>query len=166
MAERGENGNDEPRKPRSGLSRRSSRVAGCPRPASARSRVRSAGPARRGQGQGRCLPRLRRWPAHRQSRQRCLEPYHFRPPLQWNLAGDENLSLRNSAPQKLGPRDGGDVCFRARRDRSARCEHHHDLPALEPGVLLDLGDIGDVALDLVQELGADLLVRHLAAAIA
>ena len=50
--------------------------------------------------------------------------------------------------------------------RLARRQHHDDLAAFEPGVLFDLGEVGDVSFDLVEELGADLLVRHLAAAIA
>jgi hypothetical protein len=47
----------------------------------------------------------------------------------------------------------------------ARGQNHDDLPSLEFGVLLDLGKLGDVGLDLVQQLGADLLVRHLTATI-
>src|SRR5882757_8735240 len=49
---------------------------------------------------------------------------------------------------------------------SARRQHHDDLAAFESRILLDLGELGDVGLDLVQELGADLLVRHFAAAVA
>ena len=43
-------------------------------------------------------------------------------------------------------------------------QHHHHLPALEARLLLDLGDLGGVVLDAVEELVAELLVRHLAAA--
>src|SRR5256714_882083 len=50
--------------------------------------------------------------------------------------------------------------------KSARRQYHHDLAAFETRVLLDLGELGDVGLDLVQELGADFLVRHFAAAVA
>src|SRR5262249_8659597 len=49
---------------------------------------------------------------------------------------------------------------------SARRQHHHHLAALELGVLLDLGDLGDVGLHLVEQLGADLLVRHFTATVA
>src|SRR6478736_6964150 len=54
----------------------------------------------------------------------------------------------------------------AREFNSARRQYHHDLAAFETRVLLDLGELGDVGLDLVEQLGADLLVRHFAAAIA
>src|SRR4051794_26698035 len=49
---------------------------------------------------------------------------------------------------------------------SARRQHHHHLAAFEPGVLFDLGELGDVSLYLVEQLGADLLVGHLAATVA
>jgi hypothetical protein len=49
---------------------------------------------------------------------------------------------------------------------SARRQNHHHLTAFETRVLLDLRDFRDVALDLVEELGADFLMRHFAAAIA
>src|SRR6202158_4387773 len=49
---------------------------------------------------------------------------------------------------------------------SARRQNHHHLTAFETRVLLDLRDFRDVALDLVQELGADFLMRHFAGAIA
>src|ERR1700704_2208718 len=49
---------------------------------------------------------------------------------------------------------------------SAWRQNHHHLTAFETRILLDLRDLGDVALDLVQKLGADLLMGHFAAAIA
>src|SRR5262249_19109311 len=55
---------------------------------------------------------------------------------------------------------------RTRQGESARRQHHHDLAAFELGVLFDLGEPRDVGLHLVEQLGADLLVGHLAAAIA
>src|ERR1043166_6801865 len=45
-------------------------------------------------------------------------------------------------------------------------QHHHHLAALEAGVLLDLGVVGDVGLDAIEQLGADFLMRHFAAAVA
>src|SRR5579871_1369359 len=50
------------------------------------------------------------------------------------------------------------------RSALSRRQHHHDLAALEPRFLLDLGELGGVVLDAVEQLGAQLLVRHLAAA--
>src|SRR5437660_239567 len=56
----------------------------------------------------------------------------------------------------------------SRRRRSAppspRGQHHHHLAALEAGFLLDLGELGGIVLDAVEQLGAQLLVRHLSAA--
>src|SRR6516162_4394235 len=48
--------------------------------------------------------------------------------------------------------------------RLPRRQHHHHLAALEAGLLLDLGDFRGITLDSVEELIAELLVRHLAAA--
>ena len=48
----------------------------------------------------------------------------------------------------------------------ARRQNHDDLASLELSVLLDFREFGDVGLHLVQELGADFLVRHFAAAVA
>src|SRR6516164_7967181 len=52
------------------------------------------------------------------------------------------------------------------RARSARRQNHHDLAALETRVLLDFGELRDVAFDLVQKLGADFLMRHFTATVA
>src|SRR6516162_1461791 len=49
---------------------------------------------------------------------------------------------------------------------SAERQHYHNLKALELVGMLHLDEIGNVGFHLVQQLGADLLVRHLAAAIA
>ena len=47
---------------------------------------------------------------------------------------------------------------------SARGQHHHDLTAFETRLLLDLGQLGGVALDAVEQFVAEVLVRHFAAA--
>src|ERR1700741_3464175 len=47
---------------------------------------------------------------------------------------------------------------------SARRQHHHHLAAFELGFLLDLGELGEVVAHAVQEFGAELLMRHFAAA--
>ena len=47
---------------------------------------------------------------------------------------------------------------------SARRQDHHHLAPLHPGLRLDLGHLGGVLLDPVQQPGAELLVGHLAAA--
>lgn len=44
---------------------------------------------------------------------------------------------------------------------SARRQHHDHLPALELGLLLDLGEFPHVGLEPVQKLGAEFLVGHL-----
>src|ERR1700748_1501228 len=69
-------------------------------------------------------------------------------------------------PTKNGPPTGGPFSFPMNELDLARRQHHHDLAALEPRVLLDLRKSGDVRLDLVEQLGADLLVGHFPAAIA
>src|ERR1700742_1086134 len=51
------------------------------------------------------------------------------------------------------------------RCASARRQNHHDLTPFETGVLFDLGKFGYVRLDLVEELGADFLMGHFAAAV-
>src|ERR1700739_1704406 len=51
-----------------------------------------------------------------------------------------------------------------RHPRSSRGQHHDDLAGLEPRLLLDLGEFGGIVLDAVEELGAQILVRHLASA--
>src|SRR5262245_41975656 len=96
-------------------------------------------------------------------------------PLQRHVAGDVGLRGRETRrPAKLSD---GPVSFSGLKlssatwdgsawDQSTRRQHHHDLAAFELGVLLDLGEVGDVGLHLVEQLGADLLVRHLATAIA
>jgi len=65
-----------------------------------------------------------------------------------------------------GPRVWAPAFAGATRLESARRQDHDDLAAFETRVLLDLGKLGDVALDLVEKLGADFLMRHFAAAIA
>src|SRR5258708_3626745 len=52
----------------------------------------------------------------------------------------------------------------ARLPPSPRRQHHHNLAAFEARLLLDLGDFGGVALDAIEKLIAELLVRHLAPA--
>src|SRR5207302_9442610 len=47
---------------------------------------------------------------------------------------------------------------------STRRQDHHHLAAFEARLLLDLGDLNGVALDAVEQLIAELLVRHFAAA--
>src|SRR3954452_5272810 len=83
------------------------------------------------------------------------------------LAADAGaLGLAAVPPRKKPAKRLGGLSKRALRPTSTRCQHHHDLAAFEPGVLLDLGVFGHVGLHLVQQLGADLLVRHFATAIA
>ena len=48
--------------------------------------------------------------------------------------------------------------------RSPRRQHHHHLATLEARFLLDLGKLGGVVPDAVEELGAQFLVRHFTAA--
>src|SRR5579883_1527993 len=50
------------------------------------------------------------------------------------------------------------------RTPSARRQNHDDLTALEARLLFDLRDLGRVALDAVEQLIAQLLVRHFTAA--
>src|SRR5215211_4346597 len=51
-----------------------------------------------------------------------------------------------------------------RMELLSRRQHHHHLAAFEAGLLLDLGDLGGVVLDTVEQLIAQLLVRHFPAA--
>src|SRR5205085_5147202 len=51
-----------------------------------------------------------------------------------------------------------------RKQRSARRQHHHHLAAFELWFSLDLGDRADLLAHLLQELHAELEMRHLAAA--
>src|SRR5262249_51571218 len=52
----------------------------------------------------------------------------------------------------------------AQRGRSARSQHHHHLAAFEARLLLDLGELGGIVAHPVEQLVAQLLVGHLAAA--
>src|SRR5215475_5493845 len=54
--------------------------------------------------------------------------------------------------------------FAAAAPASPRRQHHHNLAAFEARFLLDLGDLGGIVLDAIEELVAQLLVRHLAPA--
>src|SRR5215204_4645914 len=51
-----------------------------------------------------------------------------------------------------------------RMELLSRRQHHHHLAALKARLLLDLGDLGGVVLDTVEQLVAQLLVRHFPAA--
>ena len=61
----------------------------------------------------------------------------------------------------VGYRDAGAICFRL---RLARRQNHDDLAAFEARLLLDFGDFGGIALDAVEQLVAEFLVGHFAAA--
>src|SRR6202167_1572924 len=89
------------------------------------------------------------------------------------LTGElQNVANGTSTPKRRAPKRPPKKCsFLSKRStrpisrgKSPRCQHHDDLTAFEPGLLLDLGDLGGVALDPVEEPVAQLLVRHFAAA--
>src|SRR6201996_3288208 len=67
-----------------------------------------------------------------------------------------------------GPHSNSRTKLRTQRSPlgSARRQDHHDLTSLEARILLDLGELGDIGLDLVEQLGADFLVGHFAAPVA
>src|SRR5262245_4535437 len=66
----------------------------------------------------------------------------------------------SDAPYRV---DLGRIARPARQTRLARSEHHHHLPAFEPRFRLHLRNGGGVGLDPVDQLLAELLMRHLAA---
>src|SRR4029450_1984084 len=65
-----------------------------------------------------------------------------------------------SAPYRV---DLGRIARPARAKHLARGEHHHHLPAFEPRLRLHLSNGRGVGLDAVEQLRAELLMRHLAA---
>src|SRR5262249_49205853 len=85
------------------------------------------------------------------------------------LSDSGKHASRHGMPRRAAPLDGpyrvdlSRIARPARRRRLTRSEHHHHLPAFEPRFRFNLGDGRGVLLDPVEQLRAELLMRHLTA---